>query len=114
MNNDGTPISPLTEKKGIEPPVLHWTPSIAVSPIRFDSGDGFPKWENQLFLGARAQQELRRIVVKGGRVIHEEFILKSRGRVRDMITGPDGYLYVALEIPGPDAPDCIIRLVPAD
>jgi aldose sugar dehydrogenase len=112
MNYDGTPVSPLTEKKGLEPPVLHWTPSIATSPIRFYSGDGFPQWKNNLFLGALAQQELRRFVVKGGRVTHQELILKGLGRVRDMITGPDGCLYVALEIPGPDTPDCIVRLVP--
>lgn len=114
MNYDGTAVSSLTEKKGLESPVLHWTPSIAVSPIRFYSGDAFPKWKNNLFLGALAQQELRRLEVKGDRVIHQELILKNRGRVRDMITGPDGLLYVALEIPGPDTPDCIIRLVPAN
>ena len=114
MNYDGTPVSPLTAKKGLEPPALYWTPSIATSPIRFYSGDGFPKWKNNLFLGALAQQELRRFVIKGGRVTHQELILKGLGRVRDLITGPDGCLYVALEIPGPDTPDCIIRLVPAN
>ena len=50
----------------------------------------------------------------GDRVVHRELILKGQGRVRDIITGPDGYLYVALEIPGPDTPDHIVRLVPAD
>lgn len=114
MNYDGTPVSALTEKKGLEPPVLHWTPSIAVSPIRFYTGDAFPRWKNSLFLGTLAQQELHRLEVKGDRVLRQEVILKNHGRVRDMITGPDGYLYVALEIPGPDTPDCIVRLVPAN
>ena len=113
MNYDGTPVSSLTAKDGLEPPALHWTPSIAASPIRFYTGDAFPKWKHSLFLGTLAQQELRRFEVKDERVIAEELILKNRGRVRDMITGPDGCLYVALEIPGPDSPDCIIRLVPA-
>jgi len=112
VNYDGTSVSPLTEKEGLEPPVRHWTPSIAVSPLRFYSGDALPKWKNHLFLGTLAQQELRRFEVKGNRVIDEEIILKNRGRVRDIITGPDGSLYVALEIPGPDTPDHIIRLVP--
>jgi glucose/arabinose dehydrogenase len=114
MNYNGTPISPLTEKEGLEQPVIHWTPSIAVSPIRFYAGDAFPKWKHHLFLGTLAQQELRRFEVKGDRVVHQELIFKGLGRVRDMITGPDGALYVALEIPGPDTPDCIIRLVPAE
>lgn len=114
MNYNGTPISPLTEKEGLEQPVLHWTPSIATSPLRFYTGDAFPKWKNNLFLGALAQQELRRFEVKGGRVIHQELIFKGLGRVRDMITGPDGSLYVAMEISGPENPDFIARLVPAE
>jgi glucose/arabinose dehydrogenase len=112
MNYDGTPVASLTKKRGLEQPALHWTPSIAVSPLRFYTGDAFPRWKNHLFLGALAGQELRRLEVKGGRVLRQELILKGRGRVRDMITGPDGCLYVALEIPGPDAPDFIVRLVP--
>jgi len=114
MNYDGTPVSALTKKNGMEQPVLHWMPSIAVSPIHFYVGDAFPRWKNQLFLGALAQQELHRMEVEGDRIVHRELILKGKGRVRDIITGPDGYLYVALEIPGPDTPDHIIRLVPAD
>ncbi len=114
MNYDGTPVSALTRKKGMEQPVRHWTPSIAVSPIHFYTGDAFPAWKNQLFLGALAQQELHRLEVEGDRVIGQELILKGRGRVRDVATGPDGYLYVALEIPGPDTPDLVVRLVPAD
>ena len=114
MNYNGTPVSPLTAKEGMEQPVVYWTPSIAVSPIRFYTGNAFPKWKGQLFLGALAQQELRRLVLDGDHVIHQELILKKLGRVRDMITGPDGYLYVSLEIPGPENPACIIRLVPAN
>lgn len=114
MNYDGTSVAAITKKHGMEQPVLQWTPSIAVSPIRFYTGDAFPQWKNQLFLGALAQQELHRLEVKGNRVVHQELILKGQGRVRDIITGPDGFLYLALEIPGPDTPDHVVRLVPAD
>lgn len=114
MNYDGTPVSARTKKEGMEQPVLQWTPSIAASPIRFYTGDAFPHWKNQLFLGALAQQELHRLEVKGERVIHRELILRGQGRVRDIITGPDGFLYVALEIPGPGTPDHVVRLIPAD
>ena len=51
VNYDGTPVSARTRKKGMEPPVLQWTPSIAVSPIRFYTGNAFPGWKHQLFLG---------------------------------------------------------------
>lgn len=114
MNYDGTAVSPISKKHGLEQPVLHWTPSIAASPIAFYTGAAFPRWKNQLFLGALAQQELHRLEVKGNRVVHRELILKGQGRVRDIATGPDGFLYVALEIPGPDTPDHVIRIVPAD
>lgn len=114
MNYDGTPVSGATEAPGLEAPVLHWTPSIAVSPIRFYTGDAFPQWKNQLFLGALARQQLHRLQVEGDRVVHRELLFQGHGRVRDIATGPDGYLYVALEVPGPGTPDHIVRLVPAD
>lgn len=112
MNYNGTPISSLTEKEGMDQPVVYWTPSIAVSPLRFYTGDAFPRWKNQLFLGALAEQELRRLVVEDGKVLHQEVILKDLGRVRDMLAGPDGNLYVALELPR--VPGRIVRLVPAE
>ncbi len=112
MNYDGTPISDKTEAPGLEPPVMHWTPSIATSEIEFYTGDKFPRWKNQLFLGSLAQQKFLRLVLDGGRVTHVEEVFKDHGRVRDIKTGPDGLLYVALELIG--KPGRIVRLVPAD
>jgi glucose/arabinose dehydrogenase len=112
MNYDGTPISEKTEAEGMESPVLHWTPSIAVSQIEFYTGNRFPKWKDQLFLGTLASQKLMRLVLEGGRVVHTEELLRNHGRVRDIKTGPDGALYVAIELIG--KPGKIVRLVPAD
>ncbi len=112
MNYDGTPISDKTEAPGMEPPVVNWTPSIAVSQIEFYSGDRFPRWRHQLFLGALATQKFLRLTIEGGRVTHTEEIFKNHGRVRDIKTGPDGLLYIALERIG--KPGRIVRLVPAD
>jgi aldose sugar dehydrogenase len=111
MNYNGTPVSPLTEKEGLEPPAAHWTPSIATSPIMFYHADKFPRWRNELFLGSLAQQELRRITIENCKVTSQEIVLKHLGRVRDIQTGPDGFIYLALERPG--ALGGIIRLVPA-
>lgn len=113
MNYDGTPVSARTEAAGMEPPVVHWTPSIAVSPLHFYAGDAFPRWKNNLFVGSLAQQKLLRMTVEGGRVTHQELVFKGLGRIRDIQTGRDGLLYVVLEIPGPH-PGRIIRLRPAD
>lgn len=112
MNYDGTPISDKTEAPGLESPVLHWTPSIATSEIEFYTGDKFPRWKNNLFLGSLAAQKLLRFTVEQGRVTHTEEVFKGLGRIRDIKTGPDGNLYLALELIG--KPGKIIRLIPAD
>lgn len=113
MNYDGTPVSAHTERSGLEPPARHWTPSIAVSPLHFYPGDAFPRWKHHLFVGSLAQQKLFRMEVADGRVTRTELVLEKLGRIRDIKTGPDGLLYVALEIPGPH-PGRIIRLRPAE
>jgi glucose/arabinose dehydrogenase len=109
MNYDGTPITGITEKEGMEQPVTYWTPSIAVCGLDFYTGDRFPGWKNDLFAGALAQKEVRRLRLKDHQVVEQEVILKDLGRVRDVTDGPDGYLYVIL-----NDPHRVIRLVPAD
>jgi aldose sugar dehydrogenase len=50
--------------------------------------------------------------------VHQEVVFSGYGRVRDIVTGPDGYLYVALNVPGvrlsDTTPGLIVRLVPAE
>lgn len=108
INYDGTPITPHTARDGLEQPVIHWTPSIAVCDLEFYTGDAFPRWRGNLFATALAQQELRRLVVRDRRVVAQEVLFRGIGRVRAVITGPDGCLYIAL-----NQPDRIARLAPA-
>ncbi|WP_438479104.1 PQQ-dependent sugar dehydrogenase [Oleiharenicola lentus] len=111
INYDGTPISSLTEKDGLTSPAKHWTPSIAVSPIGFYKGNRFPNWKNNLFLGSLGQQKLLRFEINDrNEITHEEELFKGLGRVRDIQTGPDGLLYLSLELVG--RPGRIVRLVP--
>ena len=109
INYDGTPITDKTEEPGMEQPVAQWTPSLATCAITFYTGDKLPGWKNDLFLTALAFQELRRLVLEGNQVAHQEVLIKNAGRVRDVVTGPDGFLYVVFNQPGR-----IVRLVPAD
>jgi glucose/arabinose dehydrogenase len=108
MNYDGTPITDRTAQEGMDQPITYWVPSLATSPITFYTGNRFPHWKNNLFLGSLAAQELRRLVIDGHSVTHEEILFKGIGRVRDVVNGPDGYLYIVL-----NQPDRIERLVPS-
>ncbi len=108
MNYNGTPMTALTAKDGMEQPLVHWTPSIAACGLDLYTGDRFPKWKHDLFAGGLAQQEVRRIRIKDGKVTAQEIVLKNIGRVRDVTGAPDGFIYVIL-----NDPDRIIRLVPA-
>ena len=109
MNYNGTPITAITAKEGMEQPVIHWTPSIAVCGINFYTGDVFPQWKGNLFVTALAKEELRRVVIDGENVVSQEVILSKNGRLRHVAQGPDGFLYLAV-----NNPDKIVRLVPAD
>jgi glucose/arabinose dehydrogenase len=113
MNYDGTAVSDKTETPGMEQPVMNWTPSIAASEIEFYTGDRFPHWKNDLFVGSLAQQKFLRLTIDTRHhVTHVEEVFKHLGRVRDIKTGPDGLIYVALELVG--LPGRIVRLIPAD
>ncbi|MCP5545130.1 MAG: PQQ-dependent sugar dehydrogenase [Akkermansiaceae bacterium] len=107
-DKDGNRQVSVPHKEGIEDPIDYWLPSIAVCGLDFYTGDKFPEWKNDLLAGALAQQEIRRIRLKDQKVVSQEIILKNIGRVRDVATGPDGFIYVIL-----NGPDRLIRLVPA-
>jgi aldose sugar dehydrogenase len=110
MNYDGTPMTPtaVIEAPGMVNPILQWTPSIAVSGISFYRGDKFPKWKNNLFAAALAGQRLVRLEISGGKVVHQEVLLRGFGRIRHVLNAPDGTLLVVYDMPGR-----IVRLVPA-
>ncbi len=108
IDYDGSIVSEITEKEGMEQPIVYWTPSIAVSAIAFCVSPRFPAWENNLLVGALGFQELRRLVIVDGRVLAQELLFKGMGRVRDVKFGPDGALYVLT-----NSPDEIMRITPA-
>jgi glucose/arabinose dehydrogenase len=100
IDYDGSIISNLTHKEGMEQPLLHWTPSIAPSGMAFYDGDKFPQWKGDLFVGALKDRHLRRIDLDGDRVVGQEVLLKElRERIRDVRSGPDGNLYVLTDSP---------------
>jgi glucose/arabinose dehydrogenase len=91
----GTKIGEGTSKPGMEQPIHYWVPSIAPSGMAFYTGDKFPRWQGDLFVGALKDQMLVRLRLDGDRVVKEERMLKGvLGRIRDVRVGPDGYVYL--------------------
>jgi glucose/arabinose dehydrogenase len=87
---------------GFEPPVVYWTPAIAVSGMTFYTGDKFPKWKGDVFVGSLRTGEIpgtghvERILFneKMEELRRESLLVELRQRIRDIRQGPDGLLYV--------------------
>jgi glucose/arabinose dehydrogenase len=63
--------------------------------MAFYTGDLFPEWRGNLFVGAMAGRHLVRLVLDGERVVAEEKLLEELDlRVREVREGPDGAIYV--------------------
>ncbi|MBZ5579721.1 MAG: PQQ-dependent sugar dehydrogenase [Acidobacteriia bacterium] len=118
-NYTGTLVSDQPwARPGMDNPRFHWAPSISPSSIIFYTGDKFPRWKNNLFVGSLTQQQLVRISFhqRSQAEPREGLLVPLRQRIRDVQQGPDGYLYVATErASGGNASDGnVLRIEPAD
>ena len=96
-----------TSMPGVEEPIYYWVPSIAPSGMAFYTGDLFPEWRGNLFIGAMAGRHLVRLVLDGERVVAEEKLLEDLdSRIREVRQGPDGALYLL-------GGNSLLRVVPA-
>jgi glucose/arabinose dehydrogenase len=110
INYNGAVISEDTARAGMETPLVYYVPSIAISGLAIYSGDRFPRWRGNVFVGALAGQHLRRVVFDGTRVTHQEVILPDFGqRIRQVKQGPDGLLYFLTD----EADGAVMRIEPA-
>lgn len=105
---NGAPISDSTSKPGMVDPVVVWMTAIAPSGLLVYTGDPFPNWYGDVFVGGLKSQDIRRIDLDDiGRVVGE-FSLRIGQRVRDIRQGPDGLLYVLTD----ETNGSLIRLEP--
>jgi len=116
MDYDGTKISDSTWRADLEAPILYFVPSIAISGMAFYTGDKFPNWKGNLFVGSmfegrtRATGHLRRITFEQGHPIQREPILTElHQRIRDVRQGPDGLLYLLTD----ENPGVVLKVEPA-
>jgi aldose sugar dehydrogenase len=102
---------------GFEPPVVYWMPAIAVSGMAFYTGDRFPKWKGDVFVGSLRTGEipgtghLERILFneKMEELRRESLLTELRQRIRDVRQGPDGLLYLLTD----EKPGALLRIEPA-
>ena len=100
VNYSGTIISRFESLPDKEDPIHVWVPSIAPSGLTLYRGIQFPNWDNSLFIGALASREVRRLQLENGKIISEEALFTEiKERIRDIRTGPDGYLYILTDSP---------------
>ncbi|MEX0605492.1 MAG: PQQ-dependent sugar dehydrogenase [Marinobacter sp.] len=95
IDYSGMPITDKTEQDGMAQPLHYWDPSIAPSGMAFYTGEDFPAWQGDLFVGALKMQKLVRLSIENGEVTEEEDLLEDFGkRIRDVRMGPDGSLWL--------------------
>ena len=100
INYNGTKFTEITEKEGLEQPLLYWVPSIAPCGMDFVTGDRYPSWKGDLLVGSLRFEYVNRVQLDGEKVEQEEKLLKDIGRVRCIKMSNDDYIYVAVEQPG--------------
>ncbi|HIA74234.1 MAG TPA: PQQ-dependent sugar dehydrogenase [Gemmatimonadetes bacterium] len=108
----GSTIHEGTLKEGMESPKHFWVPSIATSGLMIYTGDKFPAWRGNIFVGGLGGEQLSRLTIDGHTILNEETLFQRMGRIRDVRQGPDGYIYLAIE-DRRGAPTGVVRIEPA-
>lgn len=96
LADTGGPLTGETQKEGLEQPVYYWDPAVAPCGMTFYTGNLFPEWKNNLFVGALRGSHIIRLIIDNStnKIIGEERLLSGeRQRFRHVVQGPDEALY---------------------
>ncbi len=115
---DGSDATELPFGPDTVEPTVVWLPSIAPSGLLFYTGDAFPEWKGNLFVGSARWGEinntgsLQRVVFNEdfGELRREALLQDLHHRVRDVAQGPDGLIYVLTD--GPE--NAVLRIAPSN
>jgi glucose/arabinose dehydrogenase len=105
----GLAIHSGTHRQGMEQPMHIWVPSIGISGLMFYTGDRFPQWRGNAFVGGMVGQQLARLTAQGQR----ETLVPQMGRIRDVRQGLDGLIYLVTD-DRDGKPTPIYRMEPVD
>lgn len=109
----GLAIHSGTHRKGMEQPQQIWVPSIGISGLMIYSGDKFPRWKGNFFVGGMAGQQVVRLSHDGKQFTSREVLATGLGRVRDLRQGLDGFIYLVIE-DRDGKPTSVLRLEPVE
>lgn len=113
----GRRVSEHPTREGIEPPLVFWVPAIAVAGMAVYTGDRFPAWKGNVFVGAMMEGRipgtghLQRIVFNENmeEMRRESLLRDLRQRIREVRQGPDGLLYLLTD----EEDGALLRIEPA-
>lgn len=110
INYNDSPFRTPWPKDGLKvnQPAFRWLPSIGACGLDVVKGSAFPQWKGDLVAGGLSGANVDRMRMKDGKLVEREELVHGMGRVREVTTGPDGYVYIAL-----NQPDKIVRIMPA-
>ena len=104
-------------REGMESPLVVWLPAIAVAGMAVYTGDRFPAWKGNVFVGSLREGgipgtgHLQRIVFNDTteEIRRESMLQELRRRIREVRQGPDGLLYLLTD----EDNGALLRLEPA-
>jgi glucose/arabinose dehydrogenase len=106
INYSGTSFTDLTEKSGMQAPILQWTPSIAPSDMLLVKGDKYPELKGKFLLASMKYAFVSVLEIADGKVVKQSKLLEGIGRIRSLAQGDNGTIYLGLDGQG------IVRLDP--
>jgi aldose sugar dehydrogenase len=105
----GFKIGTGTSRDGMEQPVYYWDPVIAPSGMTFYTGNRYAGWTGGVLIGSLSPGGLVRLMLSNGRVVGEErHLAELRERIRAVVQGPDGFVYLLTD----NAAGRLLRVVP--
>ena len=113
----GARVSEHPTREGLESPLVVWLPAIAVAGMAVYTGDQFPAWRGNVFVGSLREGgipgtgHLQRIVFNESteELRRESLLMELRQRIREVREGPDGFLYLLTD----EDDGALLRIEPA-
>ena len=107
------PASDQPFAPGMEQPWLFWAPSISTAAITFYTGDRFPQWKGNIFVGGLVGAQLQRVVLSptnGLPTRRQPMLTELKQRIREVKQGQDGLLYLLTD----EEAGALLRIEPVD